>query len=95
MAEQAGFEPSLPILPAIVEILAAVTVAEAAVDRPLTLVGVRQGRFLIKVAPNQEIAVQCREHDGADPGCWAVKIMFGKDVAATFVLAFAAAGEQA
>ena len=90
-----GHFPDLPILPAIVEVLAAVTVAEAAAGRPLTLVGVRQGRFLIKVAPDQEIEVRCHERAGADPGSWDVKITFGQDVAATFVLSFAAAGEQA
>ena len=83
-----GHFPSYPILPAFVQILTALELAEEQIGEPVELAAVKNAKFLQEVQPNQEISVQCRERlvDGR-AGC-DVTIRSGGKVASKFVMTF-------
>lgn len=83
-----GHFPAYPILPAFVQILNALELAEEQIGEPVELAAVRNAKFLLEVQPDQEISVQCRERliDGR-AGC-DVTIRTGDKVASKFVITF-------
>jgi 3-hydroxyacyl-[acyl-carrier-protein] dehydratase len=88
----AGHFPEYPIVPAIVQILAAQTVIEGCHGGPLRLSAVEGAKFLKQVTPGQEIRVVCRPRAGA-PMAYQAKLCAGTDTAATFMLRFEPVGE--
>jgi 3-hydroxyacyl-[acyl-carrier-protein] dehydratase len=56
-----GHFPGYPILPAFVQVLAVLTMAEEVKGRPLTILTLEKAKFQKEVFPNQEIQGQYRE----------------------------------
>ncbi len=81
-----GHFPAYPILPAFVQILSALELAEEQVGEPVELAAVKNAKFLQEIQPEQEINIQCRERfiDGR-AGC-DVTIRTGDRIASTFVI---------
>jgi 3-hydroxyacyl-[acyl-carrier-protein] dehydratase len=56
-----GHFPGYPILPAFVEVLTVMTMAEEVRDRPLQVLTLEKAKFQAEVFPGKEIIVQFRE----------------------------------
>ncbi len=56
----AGHFPGAPVLPAVVQILAAASLAEECEGRRLRLAGVPAAKFVLPIRPDEEILVRCR-----------------------------------
>lgn len=83
----AGHFPEYPIVPAIVQILAAQILVESCHGAPLRLSSVDSAKFLKQLTPGQEIRVTCRPKAGARMA-YQAKLSVGTDTAATFLLRF-------
>lgn len=86
-----GFEghfPGYPVLPALVQVLAAQHAVEAARGGSLRLVGVENAKFLIQLGPEQEIRVRCRQRSAEGELRVEARLTVGEGVAASFVLKF-------
>ncbi len=90
----AGHFPGYPIVPAIVQLQAALCLAEDWKGVPLRLATVENAKFFLQLRPGQEIVVECREsrRDGR-PAC-EVRLRSGEELAASFILVLAAAGGE-
>ncbi len=91
----AGHFPDYPVLPAVVQILAARMLAETLWGRPLRLNGVENAKFLLQVQPEEEVRVELRER--STPGILAceARLWRGKALAASFALHLAeGAGDE-
>jgi len=94
----AGHFPGSPILPAIVQVLTAVVVAEEAFRRDgpagWQLVGIENAKFLMQVRPDHEVSVECQLLPPAgDRRVSKCRLTVGDKVAASFQLTFAAVAE--
>ena len=88
----AGHFPGYPILPAFVQILTALTLAEEQRGHPLELAGVENAKFHIELHPEQEIKVECKEKlIKGKPGCEA-RLMVAEGLAAFFQMSFVEKG---
>jgi 3-hydroxyacyl-[acyl-carrier-protein] dehydratase len=84
-----GHFPGNPILPAIVQIRTAVSLAEERAGRPLRLVEVRSAKFLSPIPPGKDVTFRYRWADGdGERLCDAAVSVDGK-TAATFLLQLA------
>jgi len=81
----AGHFPEYPIVPAIVQVLAAQTLIEKCHGSPLELRAVEGAKFLMQLTPGQEVRVSCRPKPGPQPA-YQAKLSVGTDTAATFLL---------
>ena len=83
-----GHFPGDPVLPALIQIMAAKTVAEDWKGRPLSVVSVERAKFHMRLRPNQEILIQCRDRtaDG-NPAC-EIRLEVAEGLAAAFVMTF-------
>ncbi len=61
-----GHFPGDPVLPAIVQLMIVVSLAEEVAGSRLRIAAVRSAKFLLPIRPNEEILVSCRE--SADGG---------------------------
>ena len=78
----AGHFPGDPVLPAVVQLLAAVCLAEDGEGRRLRLAGVGTAKFLFPIRPDEEILVRCRVRaDGDERLCDAVVSAGGRPAA--------------
>jgi 3-hydroxyacyl-[acyl-carrier-protein] dehydratase len=83
-----GHFPGLPILPAFVQVLTALTLAEEQSGYPLELAGVENAKFHIELCPGQEIKVECEEKPvRGKPGCEA-RLVVAEGLASIFRLSF-------
>ena len=88
----AGHFPGYPILPAFVQILTALTLAEEQRGHPLELAAVENAKFHIRLLPEQEINVECKEKlIRGNPVCEA-RLTVAEGLAAGFRLSFAEKG---
>lgn len=55
-----GHFPGYPILPALVQLMTALTCAEELMGRPLAMDTVEKAKFVKEIQPGQEILVLCR-----------------------------------
>lgn len=55
-----GHFPDNPILPAIVQVCAAVSLAEEEGGKAVRLAAVRSAKFLSPIRPGEEVSIQCR-----------------------------------
>jgi len=87
-----GHFPGYAILPAIVQIMTALTVAEELTGESLELVAIRNAKFHRELRPGQEIVVWCRQRliEGKR-GCEARLTAFG-ELASSFLMQFADKG---
>lgn len=56
-----GHFPGYPVVPAVVQVLTAQMVVEAAAGRPLRLTALENAKFLIQLRPEEAITVRCRQ----------------------------------
>ena len=90
----AGHFPEYPILPAFVQVLTALTLAEEQRGYPLELASVENAKFHIRLCPGQEINVECKERQvRGKPGCEA-RLMVAEGLAALFRMSFAEKGDS-
>jgi len=82
-----GHFPGYPILPAIVQIMAALSVAGEWKGEPLELTAVKNAKFRIKLEPGQLIRVRCQETLAGAGSCEA-RLSVGGEEAALFAIAF-------
>ena len=89
-----GHFPGYPILPAFVQVLTALTLAEEQRGYPLELASVENAKFHIRLCPGQEINVECKERQvRGKPGCEA-RLMVAEGLAALFRMSFAEKGDS-
>lgn len=89
----AGHFPGYPILPAFVQILTALTLAEEQRGYPLKLASVENAKFHIQLRPGQEINVECTEKlVRGKPGCEA-RLMVAEGLASLFRMSFVEKGD--
>ena len=88
-----GHFPGHPILPAFVQILTALTLAEEHRGHPLELAGVENAKFHIQLGPGQEINVECREKlVSGKPGCEA-RLTVAEGLASLFRMSLVEKGD--
>lgn len=80
----AGHFPDNPVVPAVVQILMGLLVAEAAAARCLEITQVSRAKFLQPLRPQQAIDVRCAP--GGDDRTWEVEVRGAGGVAAMFRL---------
>lgn len=83
-----GHFPDYPLVPAVVQLLMAQTVAEEVWGSPLTLFSVENAKFVHQVRPEQKIQVVCREKKGSDGLCYDARLSMGDARVSSFVLYF-------
>ena len=87
-----GFEghfPGFPILPAVVQILCGVVVAEEIKGAFLEPLNIHKAKFLLKLKPGQEIEVQCREKSIQGQDGFEVHIKTDEGLASSFSIEYA------
>lgn len=78
-----GHFPGNPVLPAIVQIRAAVSLAEEEVGKTLRLAAVRSAKFLAPIRPDEDVWIRVRRRvDSGIDLCDATLSVAGKTVAA-------------
>jgi len=83
-----GHFPGNPILPAVVQILMALTLTEKYKGYPLKAASVEKAKFRIPLQPDQEIEVACRQRSvGKLTGCDA-RLSISEGLAASFRISF-------
>jgi 3-hydroxyacyl-[acyl-carrier-protein] dehydratase len=82
----AGHFPGYAVLPAVVQILAAVVLAEAVTGRRLRLRQIDNAKFLIQLHPEGQITVRCREKAVAGRRVWEASLQVDAGTAAQFLL---------
>lgn len=83
----AGHFPGFPIVPAIVQVLAAQLLVEAAHGDSLRLVSVESAKFLKQLLPGDEIRIACQPKAGA-PAVYQSMLVTEGGTAASFQLRF-------
>lgn len=83
-----GHFPGYPILPALVQMMAAMSLIEEQMGIPLRLRSVQNAKFLQEIRPGDEIVIQCadRQVEGAIGS--RVVIYSGGKTAASFLMTF-------
>jgi 3-hydroxyacyl-[acyl-carrier-protein] dehydratase len=82
----AGHFPGYPILPAFVQVLMVVTMAEAVKGRPLKISTLERAKFQKEVFPGQEIIAQYREGTSKGKTKLEATLTVGENQAASFLL---------
>jgi 3-hydroxyacyl-[acyl-carrier-protein] dehydratase len=88
-ADFVGFEghfPGYPVLPAIVQVLAAQHVIEQTAARPLRLTRLDKAKFHIRIGPLQEIRVECRHTLKNETEVWRCSVFADGELASSFRL---------
>lgn len=81
-----GHFPGYPVVPAVVQVLAAVELVGAGSGRDCSLVGVEHAKFLIQLHPGDEITVRCTPKAAAGRELWEARLDVAAGVAASFQL---------
>lgn len=81
-----GHFPGYPVLPAFVQVMAAMAVVEELKGRPCELSSMERAKFRIEVRPDQLISVECREYGPQDEPAFEVNITTAEGVAASFTM---------
>jgi len=88
-----GHFPEFPILPAVVQVLTAVMVAETLLARRLALSSLENAKFLLQIGPEQNVSVQCSRRDTPSGPSVETRIHVQEGLAASFRLVFEEAQE--
>ncbi len=83
-----GHFPGYPILPAVVQLIAAQCLIEAQKGHPLMLSSVRSAKFLQEIRPGNEILIECTEGQLKGAAGSRIEIRSGGKIAASFFMAF-------
>lgn len=78
-----GHFPDNPVLPAIVQVCAVVSLAEEESGKSLRVAAVRSAKFLSPILPDEEVSIRYRRHvDSGEDNCDATLSVAGKTSAA-------------
>lgn len=81
-----GHFPGRPVLPAVLQIMAASQLVSDAVGGPLLPVSVERAKFVTPIPPQTPVQIACRRRGGADSAVWDVSIDCRGQAAASFAL---------
>lgn len=84
----AGHFPGYPVLPAVVQVLAAQLLAEDVTGLRLRLQQIENAKFLLQLHPDEVIEVRCRERHAAGRTLWEASLHAAAGTAAQFQLQF-------
>lgn len=90
----AGHFPEHPILPAIVEIMTAVSLVGEQAGCRQRLVAVEDAKFLKPVLPGQELLVRCRQRNIKGKLLYDAQLTVGETITASLLLELACSQEQ-
>jgi 3-hydroxyacyl-[acyl-carrier-protein] dehydratase len=90
----AGHFPGFPVLPALVQVLTAVSVAEALAGCPLGVETVENAKFLIQIAPGDPVTVFVKERLSGGKRTVDARLTVPKGLASSFRLSFADRAEN-
>lgn len=90
----AGHFPGYPILPAVVQVLTALALAETHHGGRLRLLALANAKFLLQLHPGEPIAVECRRRERDGRLGYEARLRRGEETAAAFTLAVAAQEER-
>ena len=83
-----GHFPGYPILPALVQMLTGLTLAEEQKGRPLKLGTVVKAKFLSEIRPGHEILVQCQDCQIKGRQSIQVRLIVDNTLASSFSMTF-------
>ena len=86
----AGHFPGNPILPAFVQILMGITVAENHKGYRLKMTSVEKAKFHISIVPEKEIEVECRQRSIDELWSYDVRLSVSEGLAASYRIFFSA-----
>jgi 3-hydroxyacyl-[acyl-carrier-protein] dehydratase len=81
-----GHFPGRPILPAVLQIMAANQLVEAATGQRLLSAAIERAKFVQTIVPGAVVEITCRPLPGASPDLWEVRIDADRQAAASFNL---------
>ena len=81
-----GHFPGHPVLPAFVQVMAALAVIEHWKGRSFELSCLERAKFRMEIHPGREISVQCREYGPEGAGSFEAKITTTEGLAASFLV---------
>jgi 3-hydroxyacyl-[acyl-carrier-protein] dehydratase len=82
----AGHFPGRPILPAVLQIMMATLLAEAATGQRLLATAIERAKFVLPIVPGALVEIACRRLPGAAADLWEVRIDADRQAAASFYL---------
>ena len=82
----AGHFPGRPILPAVLQIMAATLLVEAAAGRRLLAAAIERAKFVLPIAPGALVEIACRRLPGEAAERWEIRIEADRQAAASFYL---------
>ena len=81
-----GHFPGRPILPAVLQIMAANQLVEAATEQRLLSAAIERAKFLQPIVPGAVVEITCRRLPGATANLWEIRIDSDRQAAASFYL---------
>jgi len=81
-----GHFPGRPILPAVLQIMAANQLVEAATGQRLLSTAIERAKFVHPVVPGAVVEITCRRLPGAAADLWEIRIDSDRQAAASFFL---------
>ncbi len=90
-----GHFPGRPILPAVVQIMAASQLIETSTGRPLSMPSIERAKFVNPIAPGALVEITCRRLPEIAAERWEVRIEADRQAAASFFLALRAPAASA
>lgn len=69
-----GHFPGRPILPAVLQIMAACLLVEAATGSRVLPTSIERAKFVNPIVPGALVEIRCRQLPGAQPNAWEVRI---------------------
>lgn len=88
-----GHFPGNPILPAFVQVLTVISLAEEHAGRPLRLAEIRSAKFLFPVPPGKDVLFRYRRSGEPGERLYDAAVSVDGKTAATFLLRLAEAGD--
>lgn len=81
-----GHFPGHPILPAFIQVMTALAVADEWKGRPHCLSSMERAKFRMEIHPDQEVSVQLKQPGPGDTGGFEVRIITAEGLATSFFL---------
>lgn len=81
-----GHFPGRPILPAVLQIMVANLLVEAATGQHLQPVAIQRAKFVNPIVPGAIVEIFCRRLPGAASDAWEARIDSDRKAAASFIL---------
>jgi len=81
-----GHFPGRPILPAVLQVMAANQLVEAATGQRLLSAAIERAKFVRPIVPGAVVEITCRRLPGATAALWETRIDSDRQAAASFYL---------